>query len=65
MRGHRPRYVSLGADAVTWRSSLAFGSYPLAVRGADGNELIEWLQGLQLSRSLALDAPSHTRSHWD
>ena len=46
-----------GQDTVTWRSSLVFGSYPLAVRGADGHELIEWLQGPQLSRSLALDAP--------
>src|SRR5262245_26706205 len=31
-------------QAITWSCAFIFGSYPLAVRAADGREVIEWLQ---------------------
>jgi hydrogenase/urease accessory protein HupE len=46
-----------GADSVTWRTTLVARSYPIAVRSTDGHEVVEWLQGPQLSRPLELDAP--------
>jgi hydrogenase/urease accessory protein HupE len=45
-----------GAREVTWRSTFIFGSYPVAVRGSDGREAIEWLQGPQPSAPIALAA---------
>ena len=48
--------VPSDAHAFTWRSSLVAGSYPIAMRSADGQEVIEWLQGPQVSRPIALDA---------
>jgi hydrogenase/urease accessory protein HupE len=46
-----------GSQTLTWRSTFMFGSYPIAVRGFDGREIIEWLQGPQTSRPIALDSP--------
>jgi len=45
------------ARHVTWRSTFIFGSYPVAVRDADGMEAIEWLQGPQTSGPMSLNAP--------
>jgi hypothetical protein len=53
---HLTAAVPSGADAMTWRSSLITGSYPIAMRSADGQEVIEWLRGPQASKPLALDA---------
>jgi hydrogenase/urease accessory protein HupE len=48
--------VPAGSPAITWRSTLVSSSYPLAVRGIDGAETIEWLQGPQVSKPVALNA---------
>jgi hypothetical protein len=45
-----------GARTLTWRSALVVGSYPVAVRSLEGEEVIEWLRGPQASRPIALVA---------
>ena len=45
-----------GARTLTWRSDLVVGSYPVAVRSLEGEEVIEWLRGPQASRPIALEA---------
>lgn len=45
-----------GSRTLTWRSVLVAGSYPLAVRTLDGQDTIEWLQGPQASRPIAIDS---------
>jgi len=46
------------ARPAVWRSSLVFGSYALVVRRAAGSDdEIDWLQGTQSSRPIAVDAP--------
>jgi hydrogenase/urease accessory protein HupE len=42
---------------MTWRSTFIYGSYPVAVRDADGMEAVEWLQGPQMSGPISLNAP--------
>jgi hypothetical protein len=46
------------ADAVTlsWRTTLVFGSYPLAIgrSGATTTSLVQWLNGTETSRPIAL-----------
>ena len=54
---HLTAAIPSGSQTLTWRSTLVFGSYPIAVRGLDGREVIEWLQGPQTSRPIALDSP--------
>lgn len=53
---HLTAAVPSAARALTWRSSLVAGSYPIAMRSADGQEVIEWLHGSQASEPLALGA---------
>jgi hypothetical protein len=48
--------VPFDASALTWQSWLVAGSYPIAVRSTNGHEVIEWLQGPQASKPLALYA---------
>ncbi|HKE84148.1 MAG TPA: HupE/UreJ family protein [Vicinamibacterales bacterium] len=47
-----------GASGVTWRSTFVFGSYPLAMRSADGQEVVQWLQGPETSAPMPIDATS-------
>ena len=53
-----------GARAVTWSSSLVYGSYPLAVRSPDGHEVVQWLAGQELSDAIMLAAPNGLRTIW-
>ena len=46
------------AKRVTWRSSFVFGSYPLAMRSADGHEVVQWLQGPETSAPMAIATTS-------
>lgn len=56
--------VPAGAAQVSWQTSLILGSYPLVVRGPDGSETLEWLQGPAPSqtRAIAAAAPASTWS---
>jgi hypothetical protein len=49
---------------VSWQTTLILGSYPLVVRGPDGSETLEWLQGPEASqpRAIAHAAPASTWS---
>lgn len=53
-----------GARAVTWSSSLVYGSYPLAVRAPGGREVVLWLQARERSEPIALAGPDHARAIW-
>jgi hypothetical protein len=46
-----------GAPTFTWRSTFIFGAYRLSSRTDDAADAIEWLQGPQTSRPIALDVP--------
>ena len=54
---HLVAAIPPGAQTLTWRSTLLPGSYPIAIRSTGGTEVIEWLQGPQASRPVALDGP--------
>jgi hypothetical protein len=62
--------TSAGMANLQWRTSLFFGSYPLAVRaagatpGAAAVEEYEWLTGAELSRSYDLSNLVQTDSAW-
>ena len=53
---HLTAAVPPGARHVTWRSTFIFGSYPVALRDADGHEALEWLQGPQTSEPMLVRA---------
>ncbi|MEO8483392.1 MAG: HupE/UreJ family protein [Acidobacteriota bacterium] len=54
--------VPKDARAMAWASSLVFGSYPVALRGADGRETVVWLQGPERTDAVPIDGPGHTRT---
>jgi len=58
LTGHAPS----AARTMTWASSLVYGSYPVAFRGADGRETVLWLQGRDRSDPISLDGASHART---
>jgi hypothetical protein len=49
--------ISPGPRMLTWQSTFVFGSYPIAVRGPEGVEVVQWLQGPTASTPIHLDAP--------
>lgn len=61
---------SSDATTVTWRTSLFFGSYPLAVRAGDSTtaspdtERYEWLSGAEVSQPYRLDAFTAPQAGW-
>ena len=48
--------MPVDAVALTWRTSLVFGSYPLAIgaAAAAATSLVQWLNGAETSRPIAL-----------
>jgi hydrogenase/urease accessory protein HupE len=54
-----------GPRTLTWQSALVYGSYPIAVRNIEGQEVIEWLQGPHVSRPIALDAGHPSSGFFD
>jgi hypothetical protein len=44
------------ALAFTWRSTFIFGAYQLAIGSSDADPAIDWLQGPQASKPIALEA---------
>jgi hypothetical protein len=52
------------ARTVTWSSSLVFGSYPVAVRGPDGREVVQWLQAQERSQPVALAGAARAMAIW-
>ena len=44
------------ASALTWSSSLVFGAYPVVMRHGEVRAPAQWLQGAEISASVALDA---------
>ena len=53
---HFTATMPAGSRTLTWRSTLASGSYPVAVRSLEGQEVITWLQGRQASEPIRLDS---------
>lgn len=49
-----------GARAISWSSSLVFGSYPLAIRAPDGRETVQWLQAQERSERVALAGATYS-----
>jgi hydrogenase/urease accessory protein HupE len=50
-----------GARTLTWSSSLVYGSYPVAVRTADGREAVQWLQAQESSEPVTLVGADRAR----
>jgi hypothetical protein len=60
LTGNVPR----DARTLTWSSSLIYGSYPLAVRTADGREAVQWLQAQDRSAPATLAGPERPGAIW-
>jgi hypothetical protein len=61
---------STAATTIRWRTSLFFGSYPLAIRAGDASaaapeaEQYEWLSGAELSQPYRLGAFATPQAGW-
>ncbi|HKW02333.1 MAG TPA: HupE/UreJ family protein [Vicinamibacterales bacterium] len=55
-------FAPASARTLTWSSSLVYGSYPVAVRTADGREGVQWLQAQETTEPVALAGADRTRA---
>ena len=52
---HLTARVPAGARTFTWRNTFIFGAYQLVTRSGSAADVVEWLQGPQTSRAVALE----------
>ena len=52
---HLTARLPAGARTFTWRNTFIFGAYQLVTTSGSAPEAVEWLQGPQTSRSIALE----------
>ena len=54
---HATAKMPAGQSTFTWRCTFIFGAYQLSTRSGNDTEAIEWLQGSQTSKPVALRRP--------
>ena len=52
---HLTAHLPAGARTFTWRNTFIFGAYQWVTKSGSAPEVVEWLQGPQTSRSIALE----------
>ena len=52
---HLTGSISAQPSKFTWRSTFIFGAYRLGIKSGDAAEVVEWIQGPQLSTPITLE----------
>jgi hypothetical protein len=59
---HLTATTSPGPHTCTWRSTFVFGAYQLTIKSGDRGDVVQWLQGPQMSDPIALEPIAEARA---